>query len=204
MKKFSKALKFVSPFLVSASCAISLPAAAAQPTPSMLMSIYLTVTETLVPTDSDPGRCPPESYAMAIGMVTGSGTMHIATGPGPKIITIPVMFAGSDCPTPAFQFSSGRFTLSTPSGHHLFADYYGGFYTNPDNPAALLLDPNRSVFVIAGGTGILEGASGKGALVGNEDILRQSPSFVGFGNMQAHGAISFSNPGFAQRFINGK
>jgi len=202
MKKFLNALKFLSPFLVSASGAISLPAAADQPTPPMAMSLNLTITETLAPTGSDPGRCPEISGAMAIGMMTGSGAISIATGPGPRIVSIPVMFTGSDCPTPDFQFSNGKFILSTPSGHQLFADYYGGFY--PVGPTVLALDPGRSAFVITSGTGFFAGASGTGALAGNENIHSPPPSFLGSGNMQANGTIIFSNPGFAQRFIRGQ
>jgi hypothetical protein len=67
-----------------------------------------------------------------------------------------------------------------------------------------VLDPARSGFVISDGTGVLAGASGNGTMAGNENILRPAPYFVGFGNIQANGTITFSNPGFAQRFINGQ
>jgi hypothetical protein len=195
----SKTLKFLTPFLVSISCTMSLPAAAAQPATSMPMSLSLTITETLAPTVSDPERCSATPDAIAIGMLTGSGYMKVATGPGPKVVSIPVMFAGSDCPNKDFQFSNGKFTLSTPSGHQLFADYYGGFY--PTGPASLVLDAGKSAFVINSGTGFFAGASGTGTLSGNENILAPLPALVGFGNIQANGTITFKNPGFANRFM---
>lgn len=195
----SKTLKFLTPLLVSLSWTMSMPAVAAQPTTSMPMSLSLTITETLAPIDSDPERCPVASNAMAIGMLTGSGFMKVATGPGPKVVSIPVMFAGSDCPTEAFQFSSGKFTLSTPSGHQLFADYYGGFYRT--GLATLVLDAGKSAFVINSGTGFFAGASGTGTLSGNENILAPLPALVGFGNIQANGTVTFKNPGFANRFM---
>lgn len=194
-----KALKILTPFLVSLSCVLPQPVSAAQPATSMAMSLSLTITETLAPTDSDPERCPANSGAMAIGMLTGSGFMKVTIGPGPKIVSIPVMFTGSDCPTPTFQFSSGKFTLSTPSGHQLFADYYGGFY--PTSPTTLVLDAGKSAFVINSGTGFFAGASGTGTLSGNENILVPPPALVGFGNIQANGTIDFKNPGFANRFM---
>jgi hypothetical protein len=194
-----KTLKLLTPFLVSLSWAMSLPAGAAQPATNMAMSLDLTITETMAPTDNDPERCPATSNAMAIGMLTGSGFMTVTIGPGPKIVSIPVMFAGSDCPTGAFQFSSGKFTLSTPSGHQLFADYYGGFYAT--SPTALVLDVSKSAFVINSGTGFFAGASGTGTLHGNENVLNPPPALVGFGNIQAKGTIAFKNPGFANRFM---
>lgn len=196
-----KTLKFLTPFLFSLSCAMSLPAAAAQPATNMAMTLDLTITETLALPDSDPGRCPVTSNAMAIGMLTGSGFMKVTIGPGPQIVSIPVMFAGSDCPTTTFQFSSGKFTLSTPSGYQLFADYYGGFY--PTGPTTLVLDAGKSAFVINSGTGFFAGASGTGTLSGNENVLSPPPALVGFGNILANGTISFKNPGFANRFIKG-
>jgi hypothetical protein len=199
----SKTLKFLTPFLVSLSCALPLPASAAQPATSMAMSLSLTIIETLAPTGSDPERCPADSGVMGIGMLTGSGFMKVTTGPGPKIVSIPVMFTGSDCPTGEFQFSNGKFTLSTPSGHQLFADYYGGFYF-PDpiaSPTALVLDAGKSAFVINSGTGFFAGASGTGTLSGNENVLNPPPALVGFGNIHANGTISFKNPGFANRFM---
>lgn len=194
-----KMFKFLTPFLVCLGSAMSLPAAAAQPATNMAMTLDLTITETLAPTDSDPGRCPATSNAMAIGMLTGSGFMKVTIGPGPQIVTIPVIFAGSDCPTTTFQFSGGKFTLSTPSGHQLFADYYGGFY--PTSPTTLVLDAGKSAFVINSGTGYFAGASGTGTLSGNENVLSAPPAFVGFGSIQANGTISFKNPGFANRFV---
>lgn len=194
-----QSFKFLTPLLVYLGCTLSLPAAAAQPATNMPMTLDLTITETLVPTDSDPGRCPANSNAMAIGMLTGSGFMKVTIGPGPQIVNIPVMFAGSDCPTTTFQFSSGKFTLSTPSGYQLFADYYGGFY--PTGPTTLVLDAGKSAFVITSGTGFFEGASGTGTLSGNENVLNPPPALVGFGRIQTNGTISFKNPGFANRFM---
>jgi hypothetical protein len=202
----SKTLKFLPPFLLSISCAISSSAASAQTATSMPMSLSLTIVETLATTDSDPERCPAATTkAMAIGMLTGSGYMKVTTGPGPKIVSIPVMFTGSDCPTEAFHFSNGKFTLATPSGHQLFADYYGGFvFADPiARPAALTLDAGQSAFVINSGTGYFAGASGTGTLSGNENILAPLPALVGFGNIQANGTITFKTPGFANRFIKG-
>jgi hypothetical protein len=194
-----KTFKLLTPFLVSLSCALPVPALAAQPATSMAMSLSLTITETLAPTGSDPERCPANSGVMGIGMLTGSGFMKVTTGPGPQIVSIPVMFTGSDCPTGEFQFSNGKFTLSTPSGHQLFADYYGGFY--PTSPTALVLDAGKSAFVINSGTGFFAGASGTGTLSGTEKVLSPPPALVGFGNIQANGTISFKNPGFANRFM---
>jgi len=168
----------------------------------MAMSLYLTVTETLAPLGSDPGRCPTATNAMAIGMLGGSGVMNVATGPGPKVVSIPVIFGGSDCPTAEFQFSYGNFTLSTPNGHQMHVNYYGGF--NPTSQTTLAIDSGRSGFAITGGTGFLAGASGTGTLAGNENILSQPPAFLGLGSIQANGTITFSNPGFAQRFMNGQ
>ncbi|MFS0754488.1 hypothetical protein ABC383_07290 [Noviherbaspirillum sp. 1P10PC] len=201
MNKFSKIHQCIGPLLVSIGCAVS-PVVAAQSSPEMPMQLYLTITETIAPTHSDPDRCPADSGAMGIGMVAGSGIMNVATGPGPKIVTLPVIFASSDCPNPAFQFSYGAFMLTTPTGHQLYANYYGGFYST--NETTLMLDPGRSVFVLSGGTGYFAGASGRGTLGGYESILRTQPSFLGFGNMEAKGTITFKNPGFAQRFMNNR
>jgi hypothetical protein len=94
-------------------------------------------------------------------------------------------FLASDCITPSgtsYNFSDGRFMITTMSGELLFASYNGQFV--PTGEGSKFVFSNAS-FTINGGTGRYFKATGSGTLNGGEDMA------TGQGTIQLKGRVLY-------------
>jgi hypothetical protein len=94
-------------------------------------------------------------------------------------------FLASDCITPSgasYNFSDGRFMITTMTGELLFASYNGQFV--PTGEGTKFVFSNAS-FTINGGTGRYFKATGSGTLNGGEDMA------TGQGTIQLKGRVLY-------------
>jgi hypothetical protein len=94
-------------------------------------------------------------------------------------------FLASDCITPSgtsYNFSDGRFMITTMTGELLFASYNGQFV--PTGEGTRFVFSNAS-FTINGGTGRYFKATGSGTLNGGEDMA------TGQGTIQLKGRVLY-------------
>lgn len=108
-------------------------------------------------------------------------------GSGDSALMGRTVFIATDCITPMgplYNFSDGRFIITTTSGDQVFATYSGQFVPTGEGTKYVF---NNATFQVTGGTGQYAKASGGGSLTGDEDIV------TGQGTVQLSGQILYKD-----------
>jgi hypothetical protein len=108
-------------------------------------------------------------------------------GGGDSALLGKVVFIATDCITPMgtlYNFSDGRFIITTANGDQVYANYSGQFVPTGAGTQYVFSD---ATFQITGGTGKYFRASGGGSLTGGEDMA------TGQGNVKLSGQILYKD-----------
>ena len=192
MKTLKKIIHYTAPVLLTALAFTSASAIAA--VRNLPLNITLETREIL--NFPDPTNSPCTAGELA-GMTTGSGSMTI--GYKKRGYSGTVTVRATDCATADFKFSKGKMVITAVNGSTLTADYSGSFsmVTAPN-----LIMNNNAKFVITGGTGVFDGATGGGDLGGTINVTGAAPDGTTElpGTLTGNGTISFSRSAFENAY----